>query len=325
VLSILNRESTQPVAQECDENNGSGGPELYVLDRSRPVRQRVVLAVSVVFHAVLPVAVLVWGSTIVWPTPPGPPRPTMDAFVVPELALPIPKLPRKATEVSKTSVPPPAGKAPSGPPRSNVSPPIASRALVAGRLMAPIFGAPARLYEPGGNAGRNPFDKETPDDPGSSHMPVGPFRSRLDDRVGTTHGAPALRNTKGTGQRFDPGPATPGPGPGTGTILIPTVDSQDPLSRATLPTSDGQPVISFKPTPRFSEEALRAGVDGDVELDVVFTADGVVRVLTVVHGPGYGLNEEAVRIAKQIRFAPGRLDGEVVDVHTKILVVFRLS
>jgi len=80
-----------------------------------------------------------------------------------------------------------------------------------------------------------------------------------------------------------------------------------------------------KPTPVYTAEARQKKIEGDVELDVEFTASGQIHVLRVLQGLGYGLDEAAVAAAQQIRFNPARRDGQPVDSHGRLRIVFRLS
>jgi TonB family protein len=80
-----------------------------------------------------------------------------------------------------------------------------------------------------------------------------------------------------------------------------------------------------KPTPNYTAEARQRKIEGDVELDVEFSATGQVHVLRVLQGLGYGLDEAAVKAAENIRFAPARRDGQAVDAHGRLRIVFRLS
>jgi TonB family protein len=45
----------------------------------------------------------------------------------------------------------------------------------------------------------------------------------------------------------------------------------------------------------------------------------------VVHGLGHGLDEEARRVAQQIRFRPATRDGQPVDLTTNITITFQLA
>jgi TonB family protein len=82
--------------------------------------------------------------------------------------------------------------------------------------------------------------------------------------------------------------------------------------------------IFFKPQPRYPEEALRRGVQGDVLLDVEFRYSGAVEVLGVRRGLGHGLNESAIEAARKMRFAPARRDGRPVDTPATLRICFQL-
>lgn len=83
-------------------------------------------------------------------------------------------------------------------------------------------------------------------------------------------------------------------------------------------------VIS-KPPVRYTSEARALHVEGDVILRVTFLASGQVVVHGVVHGLGHGLDEEARRVAEQIRFRPATRDGRPVDLTTNITISFQLA
>lgn len=83
--------------------------------------------------------------------------------------------------------------------------------------------------------------------------------------------------------------------------------------------------VLFKPVPGYTDEARSRGIQGDVILEVEFSAAGTVRVLRVIRGLGHGLDELALRSAGQIRFKPALDGGRPIDVRTNVVIVFRLS
>jgi TonB family protein len=83
-------------------------------------------------------------------------------------------------------------------------------------------------------------------------------------------------------------------------------------------------VIS-KPPVQYTSEARALHVEGDVILRVTFMASGQVVVHGIVHGLGHGLDEEARRVAEQIRFRPATKDGHPVDLTTNITISFQLA
>jgi TonB family protein len=83
-------------------------------------------------------------------------------------------------------------------------------------------------------------------------------------------------------------------------------------------------VIS-KPQPQYTSEARQLKVQGDVILRVTFEANGRVIVQGIVHGLGHGLDEEARRVAQEIRFRPATRNGQAVDLTTNITITFQLA
>jgi len=83
--------------------------------------------------------------------------------------------------------------------------------------------------------------------------------------------------------------------------------------------------ITFKPRPVYTEEGRQLKVEGEVLLDVVFTANGQIKVMKVVRGLGHGLDESAVRAAEKIQFKPALKDGHPADFEAVVHVVFELA
>ncbi len=83
--------------------------------------------------------------------------------------------------------------------------------------------------------------------------------------------------------------------------------------------------VLSKPPVRYTSEARQLRVEGDVVLSVTFLANGQIVVHSVLQGLGHGLDEEAKRVAEQIRFRPATNNGQPVDVTTKITITFQLA
>jgi TonB family protein len=83
--------------------------------------------------------------------------------------------------------------------------------------------------------------------------------------------------------------------------------------------------ILAKPTPAYTDEARALKIEGEVLLDVEFTAAGEIHVLRVVRGLGHGLDESAVRAVQAMRFKPAQRNGQPVDFRTVVNVVFQLA
>ena len=78
--------------------------------------------------------------------------------------------------------------------------------------------------------------------------------------------------------------------------------------------------------PRYTSEAMRAKVQGEVWLEAIVLPDGTIGDVTVVRSLDriFGLDEEAIKAAKQWRFLPGTRLGEPVAVLVTIAISFRI-
>jgi TonB family protein len=90
------------------------------------------------------------------------------------------------------------------------------------------------------------------------------------------------------------------------------------------PATTSIEVIS-KPPVQYTSEARQLHIQGDVVLRVTFTAAGQVVVQGVTRGLGHGLDEEARRVAQQIRFHPATRNGQAIDSTTNITITFQLA
>jgi TonB family protein len=83
--------------------------------------------------------------------------------------------------------------------------------------------------------------------------------------------------------------------------------------------------ILSKPRPAYTDEARQLKVEGEVLVEVMFTAGGQLQVRRVVRGLGHGLDESALRAAQQIRFRPAQRDGAPYDSLALVHIVFELA
>ena len=93
-----------------------------------------------------------------------------------------------------------------------------------------------------------------------------------------------------------------------------------PVEAKTIPVQ-----ILSKPVPVYTAEARALKLEGDVVLEVLFSASGQARVTRVIRGLGHGLDEAATHAVAQIRFTPAKRDGQSVDSASVIHVVFQLA
>jgi TonB family protein len=83
--------------------------------------------------------------------------------------------------------------------------------------------------------------------------------------------------------------------------------------------------ITFKPNPVYTEEARALKLEGEVLLEVSFSANGTLHVNRVVRGLGHGLDEAAVTAASRMRFKPALHYGTPVDSTAVVHVTFQLA
>ena len=139
----------------------------------------------------------------------------------------------------------------------------------------------------------------------------------LDLNIGDITAPPGPPGRGGQGQGRTAGPGRgplSGAGPGTGDGGIYTIGSGVTM-----------PQILQQSTPSYTDDAIKAKVQGIVILQAVIRQNGRVDSFKVLRGLGYGLEEKAIQeIATRWRFRPGTLQGRPVDVLATIEVQFNL-
>ena len=77
---------------------------------------------------------------------------------------------------------------------------------------------------------------------------------------------------------------------------------------------------------RYPSEALRAQAEGRVYVSFVVQADGTIADISVPKGLGYGLDEEAQRVVRQMpAWAPGQQAHHAVPVRFTLPITFRIQ
>jgi len=208
-----------------------------------------------------------------------------------------------------------------------------------GSSATPTVNAPIEKVQTGGFGdpnGLKPSEHSKPNGKliastaGSFDMPVGP---------GEGNGSGGAKGIKGTvaSANFGSGVATGGQGDGRrsgrgsagvqssgfGTQEIAQNTPRIQRVDTTLPTSSVE--ITYKPNPVYTDEARNLKLEGEVLLEVNFTANGQLHVNRVVRGLGHGLDEAAVAAANKMRFKPALHNGQAIDSTAVVHVVFQLA
>lgn len=104
------------------------------------------------------------------------------------------------------------------------------------------------------------------------------------------------------------------------------VGTEGPKKKAAAAGSPDTGVeILSKPNPVYTAEGRSLKIEGDVVIDLVFLANGTVRISHVVSGLGHGLDESAMKAAQQIRFKPAKLANQPLDFPARVRITFQLA
>lgn len=87
---------------------------------------------------------------------------------------------------------------------------------------------------------------------------------------------------------------------------------------------DTKPVPLNSPQPRYTEEARKNKIQGNVTARVLIGADGQVKQVKITRGLPDGLDEQAIQAAYQLRFKPAMKSGQPVAYWMPVLIEFNL-
>ena len=294
-------------------------------------------------------------ATIVLPAPlprpaPAPPKLESPAKIVDraEVAVPTPRLPRT-----------PAAAAPAAPAIAlEVEPVRLEASLPEVRLEAPAEATrpPAEFGSLAPRVTRREEAAERPAGFTLASLDTAPLRPRLPVTSGfaATRAAVARSRSAGPGaaagfgaaSSADGGPAAPtvsrASGFGGATAAASEAERRAPTEssgfsaaavgaapaeteRPEEPRPARPPKILAKPRPLYTEAARASGVEGEAVLEVLLAGSGEVRVLRVIEGLGYGLDENAAEAARRVRFEPALRDGLPVDAVVTMRILFQLA
>ncbi len=96
----------------------------------------------------------------------------------------------------------------------------------------------------------------------------------------------------------------------------------DPISTNASPAL--RPTILYQEKAKYTEAARQNRVQGTVIVNVVFTADGRIADARVIRSLPDGLDEEAIKAAREIVFLPALQNGKPVSVRMSIEFTFNL-
>ena len=285
------------------------------------------------FHATEMVALKPW-------EPPPPPKIKIKPLHIAKVDIPVPVTPPKLVvpkemrkpkvEVAEVEAPKFEDKTKLDLIKSNPAmPSVIHTGAFAGSALQPTVAKPVEQVQTGGFGDPNALKgvgkagaKLVSAQLGSFDLPTGP---------GQGNGAGGAKGTKGivASADFGSGIATAGHGGPRGSVQQSGFGAQQPAQHVAKAVTVDAPTtgveIISKPTPVYSQEARGLKLEGQVLLEILFTADGHVQVQRVVRGLGHGLDEAAVAAAGKMRFKPAMRNGQAVDSTAVVHVVFQMA
>ena len=215
-------------------------------------------------------------------------------------------------------------------------PPVKTNVFSNGSSATPTMAAAPSKVQTGGFGDPNGVPASDPHghavtiaQAGSYDMPYGPGSG---NGTGGAHGAKGVVASTGFGSGVATGNSN-GPISGSrGAVhqgsfgdadVITTSQPKAKSAEAVVKTLPAE--ITFKPRPVYTDEGRQLKIEGEVLLDVVFSANGQIRIVKVVRGLGHGLDESAVHAAEKIQFKPALRDGQPADFEAVLHIVFQLA
>jgi protein TonB len=160
------------------------------------------------------------------------------------------------------------------------------------------------------------------------NIPAKPLAAAQDSLPGAIEappGPPTLSQGSGSGGGAGTG-AGSGIGPGRGSGLGDGFGGGTGGGAYRPGNGVSLPRVLREVRPNYTSDAMRAKVQGIVTLECVVKQDGTVGEIQVIRSldSTFGLDQEAIKAAKQWRFAPGTRLGEPVPVLISIELTFTL-
>ncbi len=85
-----------------------------------------------------------------------------------------------------------------------------------------------------------------------------------------------------------------------------------------------RPVLLNSAFPHYTEEARTLKIQGAVSMGLLVTENGDVDSVMVFRGLGHGLDEQAIQMARELRFSPATQRGKAIRYWAKLKVEFNL-
>lgn len=169
--------------------------------------------------------------------------------------------------------------------------------------------------------------KDDPKPEQQLQIPAKTMGSAVETAPGVLEGTSASTLSQGPGSGGGAGTGTgTGIGPGNGSGLGPGWGGGTGGGAYRPGSGIENPVVLREVKPAYTADAMRAKIQGVVVVECIILPDGTVGNVQVVKSldPTFGLDQEALKAAKQWRFIPGKKQGQPVAVLVTIELAFNL-
>ena len=171
--------------------------------------------------------------------------------------------------------------------------------------------------------------KETPPPAQEVNAPVQQITSGIDKIAGVLPSMTSVPDPSSMGMGTQTGAGGgngTGMGPGSGSGIGPGEGGGTGGGVYDVGNGVTQPTLIREVKPQYTADAMRAKVQGEVELEAVVNPDGSVDRIRVTRSLDrtFGLDEQAIKAVSQWRFVPGTLKGQPVPVRVSVVLDFTL-
>jgi TonB family protein len=261
-------------------------------------------------------------------------KPAEEPTVVASLTLPpLPKPKKREAEIKAPELKNAAGRLPELPAARTAPKVIATNTFSTGSSALPTTNRPAIEVQTGGFGDPNGVPARESNGRavninafGAWELPSGPGRG---NGLGGASGVPGVVASAGFGNGVVVG--APKGRSGGGAVKpagfansTPASEAQPKKVAAKEPPTTPVEILA-KPKPNYTDEGRKLKIEGEVRLEVLFTATGEVHVIRVLQGLGHGLDEQAVHAAERIKFKPAQREGKPVDSNATLHIIFQLA
>ena len=171
--------------------------------------------------------------------------------------------------------------------------------------------------------------KETPPPAQEVNAPVQQVTSGIDKIAGVLPSMTTVPDLASMGMGTQTGAGGgngSGIGPGSGSGIGPGSGGGTGGGVYDVGNGVSEPKLIREVKPNYTADAMRAKVQGQVELEAVVNPDGSVDRVKVTRSldSTFGLDQEAIKAVRQWRFVPGTLKGQPVPVRVSVELTFTL-